>query len=57
MSTVFAPKLHQGDVVKDYEQYGPITKVYRKGAQWIAETQSGTDLAFLPHERPELVNR
>lgn len=57
MSSVFAPKLRAGDVVKDYEQYGPITQIYRKGAQWIAATQSGTELAFLPHERPKLVNR
>lgn len=57
MSTVFAGKLQRGDVIRGYEDQGTVTKVYRKGVQYIVETTSGTDLSMLLHERVKLGNR
>lgn len=57
MSTVFAGKLQRGDVIRGYEDQGTVTKVYRKGVEYIVETTSGTDLSMLLHERVKLGNR
>lgn len=58
MSTVLPKSLRKGDAVRNYEQVGPVTRVY-KAKPWaiVAETESGQDLEFGPFERVELVNR
>lgn len=56
--TVFAPRIQPGDLITDpsgdYAQHGRITRIHRRGLQWLAETAEGTELAFLPTERVEV---
>lgn len=56
--TVFPWSLQKGDVVSDpsgdYEQYGPITNVARKGISYRAETENGPTLVFAASDRVQV---